>query len=37
VIKNTYRTLMSRGLRGCGVFSDDAETREWFRSAFSGR
>lgn len=35
VIRNTYRTLMSRGMRGCAVFSDDAETRDWFRSALS--
>ena len=32
VIKNTYRTLMSRGLKGCFVFSDNAETRDWFRA-----
>ncbi len=31
VIRNTYRTLMSRGLKSCSVYSDDAETREWFR------
>ena len=31
VIKNTYRTLMSRGAKGCFVYSDDGETREWFR------
>ena len=36
VIRNTYRTLMSRGMQGCAVFSDDAETRDWFRGALSG-
>jgi len=36
VIKNTYRTLMSRGSRGCFVFSDDAETAAWFRSRAGG-
>ncbi len=35
VIKNTYRTLMSRGLRSCAVYSDDAETREWFTARAS--
>ena len=28
---NTYRTLMSRGMKGCYIFSDDEETRDWFR------
>ena len=31
VIKNTYRTLMTRGQKGCYVFSVDAETNEYFR------
>lgn len=30
VIKNTYRTLMTRGMKGCYVYSEDEETREWF-------
>jgi hypothetical protein len=30
IIKNTYRTLMSRGMRGCYIFSDDPETLEHF-------
>jgi DUF2075 family protein len=29
VIKNTYRTLMTRGMKGCLLFSSDTETREW--------
>lgn len=29
VIKNTYRTLMTRGMKGCLLFSSDPETREW--------
>ena len=33
IVKNTYRTLMTRGMRGCYVYSVDAETREYFRSA----
>jgi len=32
VIKNTYRTLMTRGQKGCFVFSQDEETSEYFRS-----
>jgi DUF2075 family protein len=31
IIKNTYRTLMTRGMKGCFVWSADQETREWFR------
>ena len=31
IIKNTYRTLMTRGMKGCYIFSDDEETRNWFR------
>lgn len=31
IIKNTYRALMTRGLKGCYVYSTDAETREYFR------
>ena len=31
IIKNTYRTLMTRGIKGCYIFSDDEETRDWFR------
>jgi DUF2075 family protein/SOS-response transcriptional repressor LexA len=32
IIRNTYRTLMSRGRKGCFVYCTDSETREWFRS-----
>lgn len=32
VIKNTHRTLMTRGQKGCFVFSENEETREHFRS-----
>lgn len=31
IIKNTYRTLMTRGMKGCYIFSEDEETREWFK------
>lgn len=30
IIKNTYRTLMTRGQKGCYIFCTDAETREYF-------
>lgn len=30
IIKNTYRTLMTRGQKGCYVYSTDPETQEYF-------
>ncbi|HEX4997230.1 MAG TPA: DNA/RNA helicase domain-containing protein [Terriglobia bacterium] len=30
IIKNTYRTLMTRGQKGCGVYFVDPETRSYF-------
>ncbi|WKD48910.1 DNA/RNA helicase domain-containing protein [Microbulbifer spongiae] len=30
IIKNTYRTLMSRGQKGCYLFCTDQETNEYF-------
>lgn len=35
IIKNTYRTLMTRGMKGCYIFSEDKETREYFQKMFS--
>jgi DUF2075 family protein len=32
IIKNTYRTLMTRGMKGCYVYCVDDETREYFSS-----
>ena len=32
IIKNTYRTLMTRGQKGCYVFCVDAETNDYFKS-----
>lgn len=32
IIKNTYRTLMTRGMKGCYLFCTDEETREWFKN-----
>lgn len=36
IIKNTYRTLMTRGMKGCYVYCTDDETAEYFRSSISG-
>jgi len=32
IIRNTYRTLMTRGMKGCYVYFTDDETAEFFRS-----
>ena len=31
IIKNTYRTLMTRGMKGCYIYCTDAETQEYFK------
>lgn len=31
IIKNTYRTLMTRGMKGCYLYCTDQETAEYFR------
>ena len=31
IIKNTYRTLMSRGMKGCYIFCVDEETNAYFK------
>jgi len=33
IIKNTYRTLMSRGMNGCYIYCTEKETEEYFKSA----
>lgn len=33
IIRNTYRTLMTRGMRGCLVTSTDSETMDFLREA----
>jgi len=35
IIRNTYRTLMTRGIKGCFVYCTDVETRDYFRRALS--
>ena len=37
IIKNTYRTLMTRGQKGCFVYCTDAETRAYFKSLLAKR
>jgi len=32
IIRNTYRTLMSRGMKGCYVYFVDSDTAEYFRN-----
>ncbi len=32
IIKNTYRVLMTRGMKGCFVYSTDPETQEYFKN-----
>ncbi len=36
IIKNTYRTLMTRGLKGCFVHCVDKETQEYFKRRLAG-
>ncbi len=31
IIKNTYRTLMSRGMKGCYVYASDPELSAWLK------
>lgn len=35
IIKNTYRTLMTRGMRGCLVYFTDEDTAKYFRDMTS--
>jgi DUF2075 family protein len=32
LIKNTYRALLTRGMKGCYLYSVDEETNEYFKS-----
>ncbi|NUQ82526.1 MAG: DUF2075 domain-containing protein [Bacteroidetes bacterium] len=34
IIKNTYRTLMTRGIKGCYVYAVDVETNEYLKKHF---
>lgn len=33
IIRNTYKTLLTRGMKGCYVYCVDAETRDYLRGA----
>ena len=37
LIKNTYRTLMTRGMKGCYVYFTDKETETYFKEQAFGR
>jgi len=37
IIKNTYRTLMTRGQKGCFVLSVDPETNAWLKARVAGK
>ena len=37
IIKNTYRTLMNRGMKGCYIYCTDAETAAYFRERIAHR
>ena len=36
IIKNTYRTLLTRGMKGCYIHCTDKETQEYFKNKLSG-
>jgi len=37
IILNTYRTLMTRGMKGCYIYCTDKETQEYFRNRLRAR
>jgi DUF2075 family protein len=37
IIKNTYRTLMTRGQKGCYIYCTDNETADYFRKAINSQ
>jgi uncharacterized protein len=37
IVKNTYRTLMTRGMKGCFVYCVDADLRDYLRSRLKAR
>jgi len=37
IIRNTYRTLMTRGMKGCYVFCTDPETQTYFQNRVKGK
>ena len=37
IIKNTYRTLMTRGMKGCYLYCTDPETAQYFASRLTNQ
>jgi DUF2075 family protein len=37
IIKNTYKTLMTRGMKGCYIYCTDEETRNYFKEVLEPR
>jgi len=37
IIKNTYRTLMTRGQKSCSIYFTDSETRDYFKARLGSR
>jgi DUF2075 family protein len=37
IIRNTYKTLMTRGMKGCYVYCVDTETRDYFKACIDGQ
>jgi DUF2075 family protein len=37
IIRNTYRTLMTRGMKGCYVYCTDPEVSKYFKNALEQR
>ncbi len=37
LIKNTYRTLMTRGMKGCYIYCVDKETGEYFKKILKNK
>jgi DUF2075 family protein len=35
IIRNTYKTLMTRGMKGCYIYCVDGETQNYFKTALS--
>ena len=36
IIKNTYRTLMTRGMKGCYVYCTNKDLEEYFKKKYKG-
>ncbi len=36
IIKNTYRTLMTRGMKGCYIYCEDELLHDYFKNKFNG-